>query len=76
MIEPHDRCRIYPTITVVFRMFGSVDQNPDTSPVVTEVLGKTFEVPPGTKKEFKESIQMEEFDVHFMDHVTTLKPVT
>ncbi|PIO67027.1 rieske [2Fe-2S] domain protein [Teladorsagia circumcincta] len=34
-------------------MFGSVDQNPDTSPVVTEVLGKASEVPPGTKKEFK-----------------------
>ncbi|KAK6012752.1 rieske [2Fe-2S] domain protein, partial [Ostertagia ostertagi] len=34
-------------------MFGSVDQNPDTSPVVTEVLGKASDVPPGTKKEFR-----------------------
>ncbi|VDO74878.1 unnamed protein product [Haemonchus placei] len=34
-------------------MVGSSEQNHDSSPVITEVLGKASDVPPGTKKEFK-----------------------
>ncbi|XGW02964.1 hypothetical protein V3C99_014739 [Haemonchus contortus] len=40
-------------IHLIQRMVGSPEQNHDSSPVITEVLGKASDVPPGTKKEFK-----------------------